>query len=366
MMSKNARMAIYSKWLMRLIPIGLVLLASSCLESKPKILGGKKLDITAVDTANAATFRFNFAYRDPAVLAAVPIYLQAVANSSTVMSTTCNLAGTGCQCEFLDSATPPNVLSSATSAYDSVGNFFTCTYGGVLASLASVRLRNIAGTKVSDAVPVVTTITATTLVGSDLDVNKVRTVYKYLCAFNYLEKHGSSTAPGSFLCTNTLSFCGAGRDYCFLELNYPFYLYSDNYSTNMYKQMSDLVYNAGGSNVLCGKQAKQYDCSATAVGVAAPNLAKSFGLYSQQAGNFQVPVNLIAAPSQSTEVYGYAANVGTSGNCPPGMVKRDFYTTTVPAQAESTMGADSFREIGALAPAAAPSAVINRQIGNGV
>jgi hypothetical protein len=359
---KNARMATFSKWFIRLIPLAVIVLTPSCLESKPKVLGKGKVEFSATDTANTETFRFNFAYRDGTTPSPVPVYLQGIANSNSVMTSTCNGAGTGCQCEFLQTvAGVDTVLSTATPAYDSIGNFFVCTYAGVLASLTKVRLKNISGSKTSTAVTVDTTLTAQKLVGSDLDVNKVRTVYQYGCQYNYLEKQ-LTTAPGSFTCVPSLNKCGVAGvgDFCFLQILYQFYVYSDNYSTNEYKQMNDLVYGAGTSNTLCGKQAKQYDCSKAANGQPT-SLVKAFGLYSEQTGNFQVPVLLVPSPVESRQNYGYAAKVGSSGQCPPGMVSKNFFTAAFGAISGSTVPADSVVAIMDSASAPANLQVIRQE-----
>lgn len=373
MEKKHARMATFRDWLRGILPLGLILLAPSCLESKPKVLGAKKLDVVAVDTANSDTFRFNFAYRDPNdVATSRTIYLQGIANSNTVMATTCNAAGTGCQCEFMgtDSGGVDFVIPglASTPSYDSIGNFFSCAYNTSLAPLATltkVRLRNIAGTKVSAASSVETVITPQSLVGTELDVNKVRTVSRYLCQYNYLEKVGTNTTPVTFNCNSTLSLCGSGAgnggNFCFVQIKYPFFLFKDNYSTNMFKQMTDQVYNAGGTNVLCNRQAKQYDCTA---GTTGQNIAKAFGLYSEQIGNFQVPILLNSAPAQASETYGYAARVGSSGICPPGMVKRTFYEATIAARADTSLAADIARDV-SLATITPSALAVNRQYGNG-
>lgn len=371
---KNARMATFSKWLIRLMPIGVILLAPACLESKPKVLGNSKLSVTAVDTATPETFKFNFGYRDPSVVANPTVYLQGVANSNSVMTSTCNAAGTGCQCEFMQTTAGVDTVISgvtATSAYDTVGNFFTCTYNtgvAALGILTKVRLRNLSGSKISDAVTVDTSITPRTLVGPNLDVNKVRTVYRYPCQFNYLEKRASAgvpgAAPGTFNCLDSTSFCETASNFCFVQVKYPFYVFRDGYTTNMFKQMVDRIYNAGGTNVICNRQIKQFDCN---VGTTGEILTKKFGLYADQSGNFQTPVLLTPQPGESTDLVGYAAKIGLSGNCPPGMVKKVFYNAAIPAVTDSTLAGDTAVEIGDPAPAAAPSAVaVNRQYGDGV
>lgn len=340
---KNARMATFSKWLAGLLPL---LALTACLESKPKEHDRKKVDVRAVDTANATTFRFNFAYRNPSADGTIPILVQGAANTNTTMVSTCNGAGTNCVCEyFSNSLGTVSLGTSTTAAYDSVGNFFACTYSGTAASLsgAYIRLRNLNSTKIGDLISVDTTLTAQKLIGSDLDINNVRSIYRYGCKYNFLEKRDGITSPTSFNCTSTLSFCGS-TNFCFVEAIFPFHVYSDNHSTNIDKKFTDLIYNAGSTNILCGTQMKQFDCSESAVG-ASNLMTRSFGLYSAQTGNFQVPVILTPMPNGPSETYGYAAQVGITGNCPPGMIKKDFYNASVPAMANSSLGALTVTEV---------------------
>jgi hypothetical protein len=333
-------MATFSKW----AALSVVLLACSltaCLESKPKEHGKQKLNFSAIDTANSETFTFNFAYQETG---STNVYLQATANSNSVMLATCNSAGTNCACDFFDS-TSTQLGASVTASYDLVGNFYTCAYGGAAGDLTggSVILHKQNNTKSSSAISIVNTLTPQQLIGSDLDANKVRTVYRYGCKYNFLEKIGTSTSSTNFSCADSLNLCGTG-DLCFMEIIMPFNVYSDNYSNNVDKKISDAIYNGGGSNLLCGTQMKQFDCTAAAVG-AGNEQTKVFGLYGDQTGNFQVPVVLTPGPNLPNETFGFAAKVGTTGNCPPGMVKRDFYHASMPAIADTTIPAMVISEI---------------------
>lgn len=311
---------------------------SSCFESKPKVLGKTKPNLGRTDSANSSSFKFNFAFRDTTAAAPLDkiIYVQGSANSKTAILSACNSAGTNCVCEFLDSSgnelEETDVVTGEIS-FDQTGNYLRCDYDGVLANLASVRVRNQNSTVVSTTLTVDTTLTAQKLIGSDLDVNLVRTIYRYECLFNFLQKQGTTTT--SFDCSNQGSTCwntaapAASGDFCVLQSDFPYYLYSDNYSTNLSLKVADRLYNQGASNFICGLQIKQFDCA----GASGTPVAQ-FGLFAQQVGIFDTAVQLSPGPDISASTYGFAAKTSTflgQTVCPPGMVRRVFYTATTAA-----------------------------------
>ncbi len=322
-----------------LLIIGFSSLAfTACLQSKPKVLGKNKPNLGRSDTANSSSFKFNFAFRDTTAAAPLDkiIYIQGSANSKTPIMSACNSAGTNCVCEFLD-ATGAEIeeTDAATGeiSYDQTGNYLRCDYDGVIGNLASVRVRNQNSTVTSATLTVDTTLTAQKLIGTDLDVNLVRTVYRYECLFNYLQKDDTTTT--SFDCSNQGSTCwntaapAASGDFCIVQTDFPFYLYSDNYSTNISQKVADRLYNQGASSTICGLQIKQFDCAG---GSGTP--VAQFGLFGQQVGIFDTAVQLSAGPDISAITYGFAAKTSTflgQTVCPPGMQRRVFYTATTAA-----------------------------------
>jgi hypothetical protein len=322
-----------------LVILGIGTLAiTACLQSKPKVLGKNKPTFNRSDSANSNSFKFNFAFRDST--AAAPddrtIYIQGSANSKTPIMSTCNSAGTNCVCEFLDSSgaeLEETDASASEISYDQTGNYLRCDYDGVIANLASVRVRNQNSTVTSSTLTVDTSLTAQKLIGDDLDVNLVRTIYRYECLFNYLQKQGTTTT--SFDCSNQGSTCwntaapAASGDLCILQSEFPYYLYSDNYSTNISQKVPDRLYNQGNSSTICGVQIRQFDCASSSGTPVA-----QFGLFAQQVGIFDTAVQLSASPDASAITYGFAAKTSTfQGNtvCPPGMQRRVFYTATTAA-----------------------------------
>ncbi|MCO5143377.1 MAG: hypothetical protein M9962_09835 [Oligoflexia bacterium] len=311
----------------------------SCLDTKPKTLGNSKIDFTATDTANVDTFKFNFAYRDSAAAAPLNkyVYLQGAANTKTTMIATCNSAGTNCVCEFLDATETELEESDSTEiSFDSNGNYFRCEYDGVLGSLAKVRIRNLNSTAISPIFDILddTSLTAQKLIGSELNVNRIRTVSKYYCDYHFLQKIGTTIT--SFDCSAQAA-SGCGSVYCILKLPFPFYLYSDNLSTNFPLRIADALYNGGSTDKICDVQIKRLDCTDTGTGTTT---AEQFGLYSEQTGIYEIPVLLAAGPSMPTLPYGFAAKTSTFlGNtvCPPGLVRRIFYNATTANIADTNL-----------------------------
>lgn len=321
------------RFYLTLISLTVMALAAGCSETRPKNLTKNKLNFGDESSNTPDSFKFNFAYRDPA--AANPlnltVYLQGATDTKTSLISACNLAGTNCVCEFLDSA-EAEIIESATGgiSYDQTGNYFRCDFPGSaaqLTNLAKVRIRNQNSTVVSAIYDVDTTLTAAKILGDELSMNNLRTVYKFNCLMNFLQKSGTSST--NFDCASSGSLCGSpgspNGDFCLLLANFPYYIYSSNSSTNFDQKQADLLYGTAGN--LCGLQVKQYDCAGTnGVPVA------QFGLYGEQKGVFETNVQMSPGPNTSLTTYGYAAKTSTyNGNtvCPPGMERRAFYQTTV-------------------------------------
>ncbi len=308
------------------------LLLSGCLGVEPKNLGQNLIDFSALGNGTAANFNFNFALLGSTVGTATTFYLQGALNSQSASVGTCNLSGTGCTCDFLNSA--GNVLQTTTTAnifYDQIGNYYRCIYNGAgQAAVTAVRIKNIAGTATSANINVQTTanLTLSQLLGNTLDSNRVRQIYRYSCQFNFLQKQGTTTQ--GFDCKNSLSSCDPGnpdpaRNFCFLQTRFPYYLFSDNVASNFSQKIADKLYNSAGSGTICGQQIKNIDC-ADADGLP----VKAFGLYSQQTGIWDTSVNLGAGPDISPISYGYAARTSVStAECPPGLLKKVFFQVTV-------------------------------------
>ncbi len=308
----------------------------SCLDTKPKVLK-KKFSFDDEGDPTSTTVAFDYAYRN--TLAAAPLntvfYLQGSVDTKTTFISMCNLAGTSCVCEFLNSSKSVMSYTDATLpvseiAYDSRGNYFRCEYTNPdpaepITDVAYVRLRNQNSSVVSEAYEVLSSLTAQKLLGSSLDYHKMRTVYRYTCNFNFLQKDNTTTS--SFDCSSGANCGGGAGDFCLLQSALPYYLYSDGYSNNFSDRPADLLYGPSGS--ICGIQIKQYDCAGGTLPTA------DFSLYGERAGIYETPVQLSAAPSRATGLYGFAAKTVTAtiGGasqtfCPPGLEMKTLFTAT--------------------------------------
>lgn len=331
-----------------------LLLLNSCLEQKVKVLGKNGISLESDDTANAESFKFNFAYLDTsqAGVLAKTVTLQGSLNNRSAIIATCNSAGTSCVCEFLDAAgTELEESTTANIAYDTTGNYLRCTYTGATTP-SKVRLRNISSSKISTTLDIkVPTAGASQLtlqeMFADLDVNSVRTVYRYECLFNFLHKQG--TTSGAHNCDAAAVDCVAGNDFCLLQARYPFYLFQDNLQSNFPQKIADQLYNAGGSDRICNRQLKRIDCSDN-TGTNGFNgvPATDFGLYNSQVGVYQVALGLSAGPGIANSTYGFAAEIDTYQTlpvCPPGLTPKKVYEATpLPATMQVGGGTDAVND----------------------
>jgi hypothetical protein len=332
MFSANAKMAL-------LLTLSFILMG--CDVGKPKVLGKSKLDFETEDSATPESFKFNFAFRDATAAAPLDkiIYLQGASNTKTGIISTCNSAGTNCVCEFYNASDVKLEESDFSEiTFDTTGNYVRCEYDGILANLSKVVIRNQNNTVRSAVYNVDTTLTAQKLVGDDLDANRIRTVYRYDCEYNFLQKAGTTST--FFDCSSSGSLCwdngGQAGDFCILQSKFPFHLFSDNYSTNLNTKVADKLYGVGAEDRICGAQIKQFDC-AGASGTPVPQ----FAIFAEQTGIFDTAIQLSAGPDISLSTYGFAAKTSTFNGsvvCPPGMVRQVFYGTTTDT---SDLGNDS-------------------------
>jgi hypothetical protein len=314
----------HRKAALHLLPILAIFLLPACLGTQPKNFPFPTPNFNNANTGLQNTFLFNFAFRDSTVTTApFTIYLQASTSAASSAAGLCNLAGTACICEFQDAN--GNVLGSTNStqiSYDQTGNYFSCTQTAAVSATpaAQVRIHNIANTISSLVLPVDTssTLTLQKIVGSDLSVNNVRSVFNYSCNFTFLQKAGTTTT--FFDCSNQSTQCN-GDNFCLVEARFPFYLYSDNFTNNFSLKIAEKLYNDTSTGTICGLQIPQYEC-ADAQGTP----LKAFGLYNTQTGIWNTSVQLGPGPNQATATYGFAAQVSPTSNlCPPGLVKQVFY-----------------------------------------
>lgn len=321
--------------------LALALGLAGCLDTKPKTLGMKRVTFGDNDTDTPSNFKFNFAFLDTAATAPLNnvVFLQGAPDTKSTMLSTCNSSGTSCVCEFYNSA---NVKIDETAAaditYDITGNYYRCVYDGASANttISYVKIRNQNSSVVSDIYSIVTpaTMTLAKLLGPNQDIGRARSISRYSCLFNFLQKQG--TTSNFFDCSTQGSLCsGVGDpagDFCLLQSRFPYYLYSDSVSNNNNVKVPDEVYNQGGSNTICGIQLKKFDCVDTALTPTPGGTpVLKFGLYQYQTGVFTVPVSLQPGPNYTAELYGYAAATTTFlGNtiCPPGLERQIFYTAT--------------------------------------
>lgn len=313
----------------------LLLAATGCLDNKPKVLGSaKKFDFSSFDGGTQNLFKFNFAIQGSGASAG-KFYLQGAPNTKAGLVGTCNFSGSGCEVKFYNSAGTLLGTASGTGniTYDDRGNYYRVTYPGTTPSaVASVKINNIGDSVRSDSITVETTgaggtLSLAKLIGSDLDLNRVRTIYRYQCEFNFLQKAGTTTQ--SFDCSRQDTSCDPDntvtKNFCVLRAKFPYHLFADTYSTNFHQKISDKIYNGGGTDRICGLQIKQIDC----VGAADGNYgtpAKQFGLFGEQTGIWDTSVQLGAGPDLIPVSYGFAARTSANTNeCPPGLEKRIFY-----------------------------------------
>src|ERR1035437_8058250 len=195
---------IFKSWVPRALAGLAALTLTGCPDVKPKTLGGNsKIDFGSLDSGTQSSFNFNFALKGTTTgagsSASTIVYLQGAPNSQSGLVGTCNFAGTGCTCEFINAA--GGISYSTTSSdisYESVGNYYRCTYKGDVTNLVKVRIKNIGGNVTSTDMDVAGAgtappITLGQLIGSGLDINHVRYIFRYSCQFNFLQKEGTTT-----------------------------------------------------------------------------------------------------------------------------------------------------------------------------
>jgi hypothetical protein len=317
---------LYSVW---------ILIASlslpSCLNTEPKRFGDYSADnLNPNINNNLSNFRIAFAYSTATTITAnQTVYLQGAANTSADFTSVCNSAGTSCRCDFLDGtdtllASTSDSNPAAEIRYSTSGNYVTCLAPVSMVGIAThIRLRDQTHTRATD---IVTTIkTSATVLLSDivtgLDRSKIRKISNYSCIVTYIQQSG---AWGT--CPNTAT----GGYFNYLRTHYKFYVYADATINNYTQKAVDYLYG-GNNGQQCGLQIRELDCyNDGAIGYAVP--VADFGLYSQASGAFTTPIYLTSGLNISNgqnTLNGYAAPIdATSGECPPGLVKKQFFTVT--------------------------------------
>jgi hypothetical protein len=341
-------MSLLSTRVKRAVAIAAILLPTlgitACLNTQPKVLGQQGVfDFSAFNGSGVqGLFTFNFGLITQATTGGVTtntVSVQGSNNAKSAIIGTCNLTGSSCLCNFTDSQ--GHALGSpVATTYDSDGNYLTCVAPNNIAGLVSnVTVTNLDASVSSIVTPVTSTLTLNQLIGSDLDANRVRTVSRYLCEYNFLQKAGTSAA--GFDCTNQATSCDTdgnpGKNFCIVKARYPFYLFADTFSTNFSAKIADKLYGTSAAPTICSLTIKQINCVESDIDPAqggAPDTfgtpVPAFGLYGVSTGIWQTAVSLPSGPNQPAASFGFAAAVSaTSGNCPPGLVKRVFFTTTV-------------------------------------
>jgi hypothetical protein len=323
------------------------LAVTACLNVEPKVLGQQgNFDFSAFNGAGVqGLFTFNFGLITQTTSGGVTtntVSAQGTDNAKSAIIGTCNLTGSSCLCKFTDSL--GNTLGSPVpTTYDSGGNYLTCIAPNNIAGLVSnVTVTNLDFSVTSIVTPVTTSVTLNQLIGSGLDANRVRTVSRYQCEYNFLQKAGTSAA--GFDCTNQAMSCdpnggisGNPRNFCILKARYPFYLFADTFSTNFSSKIADKLYGTSAAPTICSLTIKQINCVESDIDPSQGGVpdtfgtpVKQFGLYGVSTGIWQTAVSLPSGPNQPAATFGFAAAVSTtSGNCPPGLVKRVFFTTAV-------------------------------------
>lgn len=282
--------------------------------------------LTFSESAHAEA-RVRFAYRNPTQGGvAERIDIQGDNDSGGVFIGACGHDGKLCACEFRkDANTIVEKTKPEAVSYDARGNYFQCVFSGKGGPVSFVRItrKNFS----TPLFPIKSALTLLDLMGSSLDMNRARQIYRYSCDFNFLQKEGTTTQ--SFDCTNTFQSCDPDGDpsknFCLLKSRFPYFLYADNYSSNFHQRVADRLYNGGGSGRLCGMQLKQFNC-ADQEGTP----VRSFGLYGEQVGYWDTSVQLVAGPDLGPTSYGFAARPSaTTNECPPGLEKRIFYRVDI-------------------------------------
>lgn len=279
-------------------------------------------------------FTISFAARTLGTDATLDV--QGGTGSAATISSTCGSSGKSCACDFFTDSTGAGQVTSDASAtnYSVTGNYLTCAIpSSVTASdythmrirdSSNIRLSNIVAITNQDDAITANRLTLTKILG-DLQAINVRKTYEYRCYINYLQKANTTTT--TFDCGTA----GTTQALSVVQVTYHYYLYADNLSNNFGSRVPDVL-QTDGTGTLCGALIKFIDCTDAASGgtLNAPTL--KFGIYSQSAGVFTVPVQLTNAPGRMggvTSTVGYAGPYDTTLNrCPPGLVKKQNYKST--------------------------------------
>lgn len=324
--------------------LAFVLLSGVSCDVEVKDLSVKPNLATPFRTNGAVdTFEIAFAVRDSdSNSSSRSVAVQGEADSAANIISICGSTGTKCKCDFFtDSEGSGQVSSSASdTTYEEDGNYLRCTIPGSVtaSSYTNMRVTSSDGDKSTSTIAITQGESNLTLdnILINLSKAKVRKIFGYKCYINYLQKTGATTS--SIDCTSGSG--AATGNLLGLQTQYQYYLYSDNFSNNLGTRAPDLLYD-DGTGTFCGVIIKYIDCTTDADGASDPNdVTLDFGIYNEPKGPFTKALELTSAPSLLNgvkTVYGYAAELDSTGDCPPGFEERETFTGTPAAVADSNL-----------------------------
>jgi hypothetical protein len=258
------------------------------------------------------------------------VELQGNVADAALFPKVCGKGAANCFCEFRDSS--GKLLGKSGNEkilYDPDAVFFRCDIPGGISQdkISETRLVGPSG-KASNWLRVKQPmeLSLADVLGTGLNFNLARGIYRYVCESTYLEKAG--TTQLIFDCSNQKQQCDENGNFCLLKTRTPYFLYSDSYGSNFSLMPSDRLYNSGFG--ICGLEIKQLDC----VSGTKPELR--FGVYEGQVGIWNSALSLAPSPDNQAELEGFAAKVSkVTGDCPPGLVPMNFYHADLPTAAIS-------------------------------
>lgn len=135
----------------------------------------------------------------------------------------------------------------------------------------------------------------------------VSEVHSYDCKFRFFEGEGVNSDSIT---------CPSGQHLGLYEANYKFYLYQNRNSSNFSLRGTSELF----SSPVCGLRLERFICDPS------QETKVEFGLSARSEGIFTVAVSLVPAPHLGGHTTGFAAMLGSRGECPDGLVKiRPYY-----------------------------------------
>jgi hypothetical protein len=132
-------------------------------------------------------------------------------------------------------------------------------------------------------------------------------VHSYDCKFRFFEGEGVNSDSIT---------CLSGQHLGLYEANYKFYLYQHKNGSNFSLRGTSQQF----SSPVCGLRIERFICD------QAQETKIEFGLSARSEGIFNVAVSLVPAPHLGGHITGFAAMLGSRGECPDGLVKiRPYY-----------------------------------------